>query len=168
MGDARLLMAAFRNNRIYTCHTVEVGNFRSACGVISVNIENFSKEIDVAIGRRDSYYHRPALQVAEDGAVLVVFNASDEERYIEARYMTRPAGSQFQTSRILKEGEGPYRRIDDNGRNRFGDYNCVAVDPAEPQALWFIAKYADSPRNTWGTWVGQARTGGEGNWEETA
>ncbi|RVE91083.1 hypothetical protein [Sinorhizobium meliloti] len=76
-GDARLLSAVFRDG--YDC----------ACGFISIAGGSFAKEIDVAVGQANSFYHRPALQVAPDGTLLVVSNASYANRYVEVRYMTR-------------------------------------------------------------------------------
>lgn len=156
-GDARLLGAVLRDNRIYACHQIKTGNYECACGIFSIVIGTFEKEIDVAVGQASSFYHRPAIQVAADGTVLVVFNASDANRYVEVRYMTRAAAdNQFQESRLMKEGEAPYVHVF-GGRNRWGDYNGAAVDPADQALVWFNGMYADSPRDTWGTWVGQTR-----------
>jgi hypothetical protein len=112
----------YRDNQIYTCHTVEVDdgsrNFRAACRVFSIDTSSLEKRIDVAVGRTDSFYFKPALNVAADGSVLVVCNMSNASRYAEIRYFVRfPGDETFQPSRLLKSGEAPYVHVF-GGRNR--------------------------------------------------
>jgi hypothetical protein len=61
----------------------------------------------------------------------------------------------LQGSKLLKKGVAHYQGLDGGGRNRWGDYNGVAADPANPRLVWFYSMYA-SATDTWGTWVGRA------------
>ena len=70
------------------------------------------------------------------------------------RRSTDPLGA-LQPSALLKAGTASYVALDDGGRNRWGDYNGVAADPANPRLIWFYSEYASAP-NTWATWVGSA------------
>ena len=61
----------------------------------------------------------------------------------------------LQASALLKGGVANYVGLDSGGRNRWGDYNGVAADPANARLIWFYSEYA-SAVNTWGTWVGSS------------
>ena len=56
---------------------------------------------------------------------------------------------------MLKAGVASYVGLDQGGRNRWGDYNGIASDPANGRVVWMYGEYA-SAVNTWGTWVGSA------------
>jgi hypothetical protein len=60
---------------------------------------------------------------------------------------------------LLKAGEANYVKTFGGSRNRWGDYNGIAVDPANPDIVWMFAEYAASPDNTWGTWWGEVTFG---------
>jgi hypothetical protein len=70
------------------------------------------------------------------------------------RRSTDPLG-QLQASVLLKAGVAHYAALDAGGRNRWGDYNGVAADPANPRLIWLYSMFASAP-NTWGTWVGSS------------
>jgi hypothetical protein len=70
------------------------------------------------------------------------------------RRSTDPLGS-LQPSTLLKAGTAHYSRLDDGGRNRWGDYNGVAADPGSPRVIWLYSEFATAV-DTWGTWVGSA------------
>ena len=61
----------------------------------------------------------------------------------------------MQVSAVLKAGTAKYVALDSSGRNRWGDYNGVASDPANSRVVWFYSMFASS-LNTWNTWVGSA------------
>jgi len=41
-------------------------------------------------------------------------------------------------------GDSSYERLDSIGRNRWGDYSQVAVDPADPNIFWAFQEFADT------------------------
>ena len=43
----------------------------------------------------------------------------------------------MQGSAVLKAGTAKYVALDSGGRNRWGDYNGVASDPANSRVVWF-------------------------------
>ena len=65
-----------------------------------------------------------------------------------------PLGT-LQPSALLRAGVAHYQALDSGGRNRWGDYNGVAADPANSRVIWFYSEFA-SAVNTWATWVGSA------------
>ena len=76
------------------------------------------------------------------------------------RSCTDPASSMREPV-ILKAGEGAYVKTFGRGRNRWGDYSNVQVDPADDSALWTIQEYAGAPigagdgAGRWSTWWGK-------------
>ena len=70
------------------------------------------------------------------------------------RRSTDPPGS-LQPSTLLKAGVAHYQALDSGGRNRWGDYNGIAADPANARTIWVYSEYAQAV-NIWGTWVGSA------------
>ena len=55
----------------------------------------------------------------------------------------------------MKAGEANYVKTFGGTRNRWGDYNGIAVDPSDPTTVWMFAEYAESPKDVWGTWFGK-------------
>lgn len=61
----------------------------------------------------------------------------------------------LQASTALKAGAASYVKLDNSGRNRWGDYNGVASDPMNARQIWIFGEYVRA-KNVWGTWVGAA------------
>jgi hypothetical protein len=67
---------------------------------------------------------------------------------------------------ILKSGEGAYVKTYGHGRNRWGDYSNVQVDPSDDSSLWTIQEYAGTPLGSgdgagrWSTWWGNVNGSG--------
>ena len=74
--------------------------------------------------------------------------------YYTGRRSTDPLGA-LQSSTLLKAGTAHYVALDSGGRNRWGDYNGVAADPANTRLIWFCSEYS-SAANVWSTWIGSA------------
>src|SRR5438045_9019962 len=94
-----------------------------------------------------------------NGNLTMVFSRSGRTEfaamYYTGRRSTEPLG-QLQPSALLKAGAANYVKPDDSGRNRWGDYNGIAVDPADERAVWFYSELAGAG-NDWATWVGASR-----------
>ncbi len=154
-GDARLLNAVFRNNRLYTAHTVRRGTFPCAAHYIGVDTTSFTKSMDITIGSPSVYYYYPAVAVTAGGNVGTVFNFSSLTRFPGIMYtQIVPATSTLLTPAVLQEGQGNYFLTGSNGLAPWGSYNGIAVDPSSPDRLWFNAMYATSSPFSWGTFVG--------------
>ena len=69
-------------------------------------------------------------------------------------YVARPEGGDLGAAARVKAGETNYVKAFNGSFNRWGDYNGIAVDPADG-SIWMFAEYAASPADTWGTWFGQ-------------
>ena len=90
--------------------------------------------------------------------MVLVFSRSGPAEFGSAYYTGRkstdPLGA-LQPSALLKAGVANYQALDGSGRNRWGDYNGIAADPANPKVIWFYSLFA-APANKWGTWVGSS------------
>jgi hypothetical protein len=91
--------------------------------------------------------------------LVLTFNRSGEDEYIGAflsgRRETDPAG--LANSILIKEGAGNYIVVG-GGRNRWGDYSGIGLDPRDQQTIWTHTEFA-SAKNRWGTWVGEIKVG---------
>jgi hypothetical protein len=87
--------------------------------------------------------------------MYLVFSRTSPDAFVEARYTGRlTTDTTLQVSAQLHAGEAPYTALDSVGRNRWGDYSGIAVDPSDG-AVWAFHQYASTPANTWRTWVGR-------------
>lgn len=104
------------------------------------------------------HYFYPAGCPDNNGNLTMVFSQSGAGRFGSISYTGRratdPPGT-LQASALLKAGVAHNVGLDGGGRNRWGDYNGVAADPANPRLIWLYSEYA-SAANTWGTWVGSS------------
>jgi hypothetical protein len=90
--------------------------------------------------------------------MTLVFSRSGTAEFASILYTGRrstDALGTLQASALLKTGAAHYAHLDGSGRNRWGDYNGIAADPANPRLIWFYSEYA-SAVDTWGTWVGSS------------
>jgi hypothetical protein len=83
-------------------------------------------------GTRDAHCFYPVACPGNNGTMVMVFSRSGASAvgsigYTERR-STDPLGS-LQPSTLLKAGIPHHQARDGGGRNRWGDYNGVAVDP---------------------------------------
>jgi hypothetical protein len=94
-----------------------------------------------------------------NGNLVMVFSRSGAAEHAGARYTGRratdPAG-QLQTSRVVRAGTANYTGLDGSGRNRWGDYAGIGIDPTDGRTAWFYSMFA-AGASAWGTWNGSAR-----------
>jgi hypothetical protein len=111
---------------------------------------------DVSFGSDDCWLYYPAIMADSASNMVIVYNQSCTDEYIGIRYTGRtPTDVALQPSAELKAGEANYVRTASDGRNRWGDYNGIALDPTAGNRIWMFAEYAKDPSSTWGTWFGQ-------------
>jgi hypothetical protein len=170
-GDARALNAVYRNGGIYYAQTIGLpaggASTHTAVQWMELNTSgNF-----VQGGRIDDptatnangghWYAFPTIGVNSGNDVLVGFSEFQSTDFIDAAYAVHLASDAAGTMRdpvTLKEGEGNYWKTFGGGRNRWGDYSNVQVDPSNDSDLWTIQEYAGTPVGTgdgsgrWGTW----------------
>jgi hypothetical protein len=163
-GDARILDAVYRNGGIYYAQTVGLSGRTAAQWVELNTVGSFVQggRVDDASGGRSYAY--PSISVNSSGDILLGFSAFSPSGFPSAAYTFHAgadAASSMREPVILKAGEGGYVKTFGRGRNRWGDYSNVQVDPADDGALWTIQEYAGTPVGSgdgagrWSTWWGK-------------
>jgi hypothetical protein len=144
---------------LYTAHTV--GN-RDVCEAfptvrylkidVSVSRVVYDTRISECPGNSSNYY--PAIMPDGSGNFVAVFNRSDAfSKFVGIYYHTK---TDF-TPQMLIDGSDIYTRLDSLGRNRWGDYSGIALDPTDSSRIWIFGEYV-SAENTWSTRIGTLTT----------
>jgi hypothetical protein len=160
-GDVRVLHAVFRGDSIWAALTTTrnwgTGN-RASVHWFQVRAAANALVQEGVYGTRNSHYYYPAPCPDNNGNMILVFSRSGASEFgsigYTGRRSTDPLGT-LQPSALLRAGVAHYQALDSGGRNRWGDYNGVAADPANSRVIWFYREFA-SAVNTWATWVGSA------------
>lgn len=162
-GGARFLNAVWHNESLWAATAVgqNLGNGTVAVvrlfqiSTLGFPIAGVVQSSVIGIPTADSYY--PAVGVDLSGNALIAFNRSGATEPVGLHVAYQPA-SAARTAPIptdlLKAGEATYVLLDSANRNRWGDYNSVAVDRTT-NTLWVAGEYAASPANRWGTWIAE-------------
>ena len=163
-GDSRILNAVFRNGGIYYAQTVGLVGHAAAQWVELNTAGNFVRGGRVnALSGAQSYAY-PSISANARGDILLGFSAFSSAGFPSAAYAFHAAGDPASSMRdpvILKAGEGAYVKTFGHGRNRWGDYSHVQVDPSDDTSLWTIQEYAATPLGSgdgagrWSTWWGK-------------
>lgn len=161
-GDVRVLHAVFRGDSVWTAlttaHSWGAGPNRAAILWCQIRAAAPALVQQGVYGAAGFHYFYPAPCPDNNGNVTMVFSRSGPSGFASILYTGRrstdPLGM-LQASTLLTAGVAHYKALDGGGRNRWGDYNGVAADPANPRLVWFYSMYA-SAADTWGTWVGSS------------
>jgi hypothetical protein len=157
-GDCRLYNAVYGSNRIYTAfpeaHNWGSGGTEAALRYVVINTNTNTAELDVRFGSDNLYYYYPAIHPDNDGNIYLVFSRSGVSEYAHVRYTGRlTSDTVTQNSALLKAGVSAYQQLDSIGRNRWGDYSGIALDPSSG-SVWVAGEWAKAS-NRWGTWIGE-------------
>jgi hypothetical protein len=174
MLDTRISGSAWeQNGKIYFVRTVtpDTGpNVDYGVARITVlNATDFSvaQEIDIGGGQYD--YYQPSIAISAAG-VVVGYNRSGFQTdgtgnvSVFANAYTLDANGLlvFDAQHLLKYSENPGYSLVGGGRNRWGDYSSVTVDPTDPNKFWAIGEFANfrtGGADGWGTWIGEITFG---------
>ena len=130
----------------------------SAVRYYKINVTNSTLTESATLGASGFWYIFPNLTVDKNQNIAISYSRSGDTEYCGAYYTTRlkndPHG--LRGSKVLQSGKGNYVKDFGSGRNRWGDYNGIWLDPADQNNIWMMTEYAAAP-NTWGTWVGKIR-----------
>jgi hypothetical protein len=161
-GDVRVLHAVFRGSSVWTAFTTAhnwgAGGNKASIQWCEVNAAVPNVVQQGIYGTNTLHYFYPACCPDNNGNLTLAFSQSGTGQFGSIAYTGRRATDALgtlQPSALLKTGLAHYVGLDSGGRNRWGDYNGVAADPANPRLIWFYSEYA-SAVNTWATWVGSA------------
>jgi hypothetical protein len=161
-NDARIENLVFRNNGLWTAHTV----FASTPGPVGrAGVQWWQLSTTGSVlqaGRIEdasatNFYAFPSIAVNKFGDALLAFSCFSAARFASACYAFRrstDAPGTFNDVATLKDGLACYFKTFSGTANRWGDYSAAQVDPRNDVDLWTIQEYAATPANRWGTWWG--------------
>jgi len=144
----------YREGYLYTVFTegwTWTSGLYSAIRLLKIDVDNLEPKIDFTFGKDDHYYYYPAVYTAPGGRIAMVYNRSSRSEHVGMWYTGNCAILPREGS--IKEGESDYSY---SGLCRWGDYNGIAADPADPYKIWMFSMYPVAP-TLWRTYVGGVR-----------
>jgi hypothetical protein len=151
-NDRRALQAVWRDNALWVTFTTRPISGEATAHWVKVNTSNLTTLSiadqgavtgeDIAAG---TYTFFPSIAVDPCGNMAIGFAASASTIYPGAYYTGRlasdPAGT-VQSSAALAVGQDYYVRTFGAGRNRWGDYSGISLDPSDEATFWVFNQYA--------------------------
>jgi hypothetical protein len=159
-NDDRVLDAVWRNNTLWLVFTINAKGgvnegqgtahwvrLRTLGGTVTLEEQGNLGGEEIATGTHTFF---PSVAVNRRGLVAYGYAASSSSTYAGA-YASLGTSEAVYT---VKSGVAPYFRDFGRGRNRWGDYTGISVDPVD-DSFWIFNQYADT--------VGPPN-GGNGRW----
>jgi hypothetical protein len=162
VGDVRMQCVVYRNGSIWAAHTA----FLPTTGITRSVVQWFqftSTGTMIQKGRIEDpssniFYAYPSISVNAAGDAFLGYCRFAYNEFASAEYSVRLASDPLNVMREgyrFKLGEAIYFKDFGSGRNRWGDYTAVCVDPVNDTTFWACGQYAKSPSNTWATWIAE-------------
>ncbi len=149
-----------RDGFLYVAHGIRNSMYPSYSSIkyIKVDLNMNTVVEEVEFGAEGYYYLDPALAIDKDHNIAITYSRSADTEHCGAFYSTNHASSPpgLSPSQVLAEGLGNYDVFGGAGRNRWGDYMGIYLDPENDYDIWMFTEYA-ADTDTWGTYVGQIR-----------
>lgn len=159
----------FRNGSLWMADMWRQGTGTSAVAAVKwaeVDVSRWPDAVNVVqqgfVDAGGAHTFFPALTVDFRGNMTLAFNTSSTDEYPSVKVSARASGDPLGSLRalaVVKAGSAPSLHVDGAGRNRFGDYLYVALDPAT-STTWVHGQIGVS--GDWQTWVGEARVDATG------
>jgi hypothetical protein len=154
-NDARMLELAFRNGVLHGVFTEAVGGV-AAMRYLRINASTNALLKDISYTAPGIHYFFPAVSVDSADNVYFVMSRSSASEFASLYHTgMQPADAAIQPSALLKAG------VSTNTTGRWGDYSGIAIDPADPFAVWAAGGWANTS-NRWATWNAQSTFGSSG------
>jgi len=155
-GDTRAQTCAWSSNRLLGGFTVNPSSGTDGgqatvfwFDINTTTLSSLTLTQQGNVGGEDiataAYTGYPAISVNQDGDVAIGFSASASTIYAGAYYTLHTdneANGVVQASQTLHSGQDYYYRTFGSGRNRWGDYSAISVDPADNLNFWVFNQYA--------------------------
>ena len=147
-----------RDGYMYAAHDIRNSTNTAYSSVKYLKIDLSTPSIieNIEFGNTGYYYLYPALTVDKDHNVTITFTRSATSEYAGAFFSTKLASDPLalNPSIAIAEGQGNYVVDFGQGRNRWGDYMGIYLDPVSERNVWMLTEFA-SATNTWGTQVAE-------------
>jgi hypothetical protein len=155
--DTKIMNSVYKNGSLWFTHTVYLpAASPTHCAVdwwqvaptTPPSVTQFDR-IEDSSGIIDYYY--PSISVDAASDVLIGYCTSSPYIYAGSQYSyhaSNDAANTTETGYLFKDGEAPYKFLDENGRNRYGDFTFTTIDPVD-NSFWTFQEYAST--SYWGT-----------------
>lgn len=162
-GDVRVLNAVFNGGSVWcaftTRHVWSAPPNTAAAHWFQINASTGALVQQGIFGAQGSNYYYPAVMPDVHGNMTMVFSRSGPTEFASIYFTGRAASDApgtLQNSALLKAGAANYLGLDNNGRNRWGDYAGIGLDPTDSRTVNFYSGFALT-KNQWGSWIGGTR-----------
>lgn len=149
-----------KDNTIWSVFSVAnpTDNNYSALYYLAVDLNTGGIVQNEILGSVGYWYFYPTIAVDKDYNVGISFSRSGDTEYAGAYFLGKPFEKSLgdYPSQILQKGKSNYVEDYNSGRNRWGDYNGIWLDPVNQNNFWMNVEYVAST-NKWGTWIGEFR-----------
>ena len=151
-----------RDSLLWAVHTIASGTGNAYSAIRYLKIDPYKNKTieDVALGLNGYWHNYASIAVDKDQNIAVTASRAGINEfigaYISGRKKNDPVG--LSSSVTMKEGNGNYVQDFGSGRNRWGDYMGIGLDPTDEQTFWSHTEYA-SNKNQWSTWVSKFKIG---------
>ncbi len=150
-----------RDGLIFATHSIQNSTSPSYASAkyFIFNTSTLTIDEQAELGAVGYYYIYPTITADVDHNIGVTYTRSATTEYAGAFYSSKLVGDPpgLSPSQVLAEGQGNYQRVA-SGRNRWGDYLGMCIDPENFYDMWALSEYVPSA-NTWGTWIGEFKVG---------
>ena len=149
------------DNKMWLTHTVRnpYATSNSAVRYLQVDLTGAVPVLlkDQLLGASGFWHFYSALDVDKDQNVAITYSRSGNTEYAGAYYTYGYRNdAALRNSNVLQAGRANYVKDYGSGRNRWGDYNGIIIDPSDSSSFWLFGEYV-SAKDTWGTWTGEMR-----------
>jgi hypothetical protein len=145
-----------KDGKMYISHSVGNTNNINYASTRYVILDLNTQTIDehAELGAIGYFYILPTIAIDESNNIAISFTRSADTEYAGAYYSTKTAGDPpgLQPSVVVQEGLANYQQVS-QGRNRWGDYFAIYLDPSNNHDIFFHNEYANSG-NSWATIIG--------------
>lgn len=159
-GDHRIKSVFWRGGIMYSAQTVFLpdGGSPTTCTIQYVACDPGTETVHEAIrfaSDATSMYSFPYLAVNAHQDIIISCARFSNNTFPSACVLVRRLGESW-VENTFKSGLDWYINYDNQGRNRWGDYTTVAIDPMDDQSAWVMGEYSrpktGSNVGQWGTW----------------
>ena len=168
VGGPRIRNVFYRNNRLWTAHSVADGTGVFArARYVRFDVSGAPvADQDISFGADGCWLYYPAVAADQNDNLVMVYTQSCTNEYASVYFTGRTTTEPtLQPGQVLQAGVAKYELLDGGGRNRWGDYSGIAVDPADQNRIWVHGEFATTPTgiDQWQTWVGEIISRGVGD-----
>jgi hypothetical protein len=131
---------------VWSVHSVNVGG-RAAIEWYEINAATNAVLQSGVISHATLGFNYPSISVNEDGVVVIGFSGASSSKFMSTYVVvgeTVAGVTTFGPVTITKAGVSDYELLDNNLRNRWGDYSATVLDPVDKYSFWTFQEFVSA------------------------